>query len=181
VGLILIILAVMCRSWFQVSLVTYLPEWLQSQGWSPVNSGQMLTMLLISVSAGTLIGGLLSDRIGRWQVLALSLGLLGPTAWLFMTSSGLAQAGLLALTGALIGASFPVVVVMAQETWPRGVGLASALVMGLGWLPGGIGASFTGFVADQTSLSIALGWLIVAPVLGLGCTLMYAAVLRRHR
>jgi FSR family fosmidomycin resistance protein-like MFS transporter len=180
-ALTLVIMAVMCRSWFQVSLVTYLPEWLQSQGWSPVNSGQMLTVLLISISAGTLIGGILSDRIGRWQVLALSLGLLGPTAWLFLTTNGPEQVGLLALTGALIGASFPVSVVMAQETWPQGVGLASALVMGLGWLPGGIGASFTGFVADQTSLSWALGWLIVPPALGLACTLMYAVVWRRHR
>jgi FSR family fosmidomycin resistance protein-like MFS transporter len=181
VGLVLVILAVMCRSWFQVSLVTYLPEWLQSQGWSPANSGQMLTVLLISISAGTLIGGILSDRIGRWQVLALSLGLLGPMGWLFLTTTGPEQVGLMALTGALIGASFPVVVVMAQETWPRGVGLASALVMGLGWTPGGIGASFTGFVADQTSLSRALGWLIVAPALGLACTLMYAVVWTRHR
>jgi FSR family fosmidomycin resistance protein-like MFS transporter len=181
VGLVLVILAVMCRSWFQVSLVTYLPEWLQSQGWSPASSGQMLTVLLISISAGTLVGGILSDRIGRWQVLALSLGLLGPMGWLFLRAGGTAQLAILALTGALIGASFPVVVVMAQETWPRGVGLASALVMGLGWLPGGIGAAFTGFLADQTSLSRALGWLIVAPILGLACALMYAVVWRRHR
>ncbi len=181
VGLILVVLATMCRSWFQVSLATYLPEWLQSQGWSPVNSGQMLTVLLVSVSAGTLIGGALSDRIGRWQVLALSLGLLGPAGWLFLTASGPAQVGLLALTGALVGASFPVTVVMAQESWPRGVGLASALVMGLGWLPGGIGASFTGFVADQTSLSTALGWLIVPPVLGLACTLTYSLVWTKYR
>jgi len=108
------------------------------------------------------------------------LGLLGPTVWLFLTASGSAQVGLLVLTGALTGASFPVTVVMAQESWPRGVGLASALVMGLGWLPGGIGASFTGFVADQTSLSTALGWLIVPPALGLGCTLMYALVWNRR-
>jgi FSR family fosmidomycin resistance protein-like MFS transporter len=180
-GLILIILAVMCRSWFQVSLITYLPEWLQSQGWSPVSSGQMLTVLLVSVSVGTLIGGVLSDRIGRWQILALSLALLGPAAWLFLTASGPAEVGLLALTGASIGASFPVTVVMAQETWPRGVGLASALVMGLGWLPGGIGASFTGFMADQTSLSTALGWLIVPPILGLACTLVYSLIWTRHR
>ena len=180
-GLILVILAVMCRSWFQVSLITYLPEWLQSQGWSPVSSGQMLTVLLVSVSVGTLIGGVLSDRIGRWQILALSLALLGPAAWLFLTTSGPAQVGLLGLAGASIGASFPVTVVMAQETWPRGVGLASALVMGLGWLPGGIGASFTGFMADQTSLSTALGWLIVPPILGLACTLVYSLIWTRHR
>jgi len=181
VGLILAVLAVMCRSWFQVSLVTYLPEWLQSQGWPPVTSGQMLTVLLVSISAGTLLGGSLSDRIGRWQVLALSLGLLGPAQWLFMTASGPAQIPWLMLVGALIGASFPVSVVMAQETWPQGVGLASALVMGLGWLPGGIGASVTGLLADQTSLTAALGWLIIPPVLGPACALLYGVVWNRHR
>jgi FSR family fosmidomycin resistance protein-like MFS transporter len=180
VGLILVILAVMCRSWVQVSLTTYLPEWLQTQGWTMVTSGQMLTLLLISISVGTVIGGTLSDRIGRWQVLALSLGLVGPALWFFLTASGPGQIGSLALTGALLGASFPVVVVMAQETWPQGVGLASALVMGFGWLPGGIGAAFTGFVADQTSLSAALVWLIIPPALGLTCALLYGVVWTRH-
>jgi FSR family fosmidomycin resistance protein-like MFS transporter len=180
VGLTLVILAVMCRSWFQVSLITYLPEWLQGQGWSLLRSGQMLTALLISISKGTLLGGTLSDRIGRWQVLALSLGLLGPTQWFFMRAGGPAQVGFVALVGILTGASFPVTVVMAQESWPRGVGLASALVMGLGWLPGGIGASFTGLVADQTSLATALHWLVIPPVLGFACVLIYALVWARH-
>ncbi len=70
VALILVILMVMCRSWVQVSLITYLPEWLQGQGWTPVRSSQMLTVLLVSISVGTLIGGTLSDRIGRWPVAA---------------------------------------------------------------------------------------------------------------
>jgi FSR family fosmidomycin resistance protein-like MFS transporter len=179
-GLILLVLMVMCRSWYQLSLVTYLPEWLQGQGWSMTGSGQMLTALLIAISAGTLIGGTLSDRIGRWQVLVLSLGLLGPTQWLFMSAGGPAQLGLLLLTGILTGATFPVAVAVAQETWPRGVGLASALVMGLGWLPGGIGASVTGLLADGTSLSTALDWLVVAPVLGLVFALAYAVVWTRH-
>jgi FSR family fosmidomycin resistance protein-like MFS transporter len=180
VALALVILAVMCRSWFQVSLITYLPEWLQGQGWSLLRSGQMLTLLLISISMGTLLGGTLSDRIGRWQVLALSLGLLGPTQWFFMRAGGPAQVGFVVPVGVLIGASFPVTVVMAQENWPRGVGLASALVMGLGWLPGGIGASFTGLLADQTSLATALHWLVIPPVLGLACVLIYALVWARH-
>ncbi|MEW5961877.1 MAG: MFS transporter, partial [Chloroflexota bacterium] len=76
VGLGLIILAAMCRSWFHLSLVTYLPEWLQSQGHSLETSGQILSLLLVAISAGSLIGGPLSDAIGRWQVFALSLGLL---------------------------------------------------------------------------------------------------------
>lgn len=178
VALILVILMVMCRSWVQVSLITYLPEWLQDQGWTPARSSQMLTVLLVSITVGTLIGGTASDRIGRWPVLALSLGLLGPALWFFIT--GGAQLVWVALIGVLIGSSFPVTVVMAQDSWPHGVGLASALVMGLGWLPGGIGASTTGLIADGSSLTTALLWLVIAPVLGLSFALMYALVWTRH-
>ena len=55
---------------------------------------------------------------------------------------------------------------MAQEVWPRGLAMASGLVMGLGWWPGGLGATFTGRLADQVSLESALDGLVIAPVLG---------------
>jgi FSR family fosmidomycin resistance protein-like MFS transporter len=173
-ALILVVFMVMCRSWFQLSLSTYLPEWMQSQGWSLAASGRMLTVFLVTVSAGTVIGGTLSDRMGRWQVVALSLGLLGPAHWLFMSASGSVQIAFVGLVGILLGLTFPVTVVMAQDAWPQGLGLASALAMGLGWLPGGLGASFTGFVADQTSLATALHLLVVPPMVGLLCALVYA-------
>jgi FSR family fosmidomycin resistance protein-like MFS transporter len=80
--------------------------------------------------------------------------------------------------GILIGATFPVSIVMAQETWTSGVGIASGLVMGLGWLPGGVGASFTGYVADRLSLGTGLRLLIVPAVLGAGFILFYAIVRR---
>ena len=180
VRLALITFAVMCRNWFQVSLTTYLPEWMQSQGWSLTAGGQILSVLLISISVGSLLGGTLSDRVGRWQVVGLSLALLGPVEWLFLGSSGPLQVALAGLIGVLVGASFPVTIVMAQESWSRGVGMASALVLGLGWLPGGIGASFTGFIADQFSLTLGLQSLVVAPVLGMLSILVFAALSQQN-
>ena len=173
-ALILVVLMVQCRSWAYFSLVTYLPEWLQSQGWSLERSSQMLTALVISAAAGALLGGAISDRIGRWQVLALTLGLLGPAVWFFLTTAGAIQVAMLGLIGISIGGSFPVSIAAAQEAWPHRVGMASALVSGLGWLPGGIGAAFTGFVADRTSLTTALHLLVIPPVLGMICALLYA-------
>ncbi len=180
-GLILVTIAVMGRSWFQVSLMTYLPEWMQSQGRSLAFGGQMLSVFMIAVSLGSLSGGTLSDYIGRWQVLALSLGLLGPVHWFFITVTGFWQIVLIGVAGVLVGASFPVGLVLAQETWPGRIGLASALVMGLGWAPGGFGASVTGFVADQFSLSTGLQTLILPPVVGLGCVLAYGVRERREQ
>jgi FSR family fosmidomycin resistance protein-like MFS transporter len=178
-GLALIVIAVMCRSWVQVALMTYLPEWVQIQGGSLALGGQMLALFSIATGVGSLTGGHLADRIGGWQVLTLSMILLGPAMWLFLAVSGFWQFAPVGLVGVLIGLSFPVAVLMAQETWPSGVGLASALVMGLGWAPGGLGASFTGLVADQYSLATGLQLLIIPPLLGLACILTYAALQRR--
>ncbi|MBN1217465.1 MAG: MFS transporter [Anaerolineae bacterium] len=177
-GLILVVMAIMSRTWFQVTLMTYLPEWIRSQGNALAWGGQMLSVMLIAIGVGSLTGGTLSDYIGRWQVLALSLVLLAPAHWLFLLATGPAQMALVATMGVLIGASFPVGLVMAQDAWPSRVGVATALVMGLGWTTGGIGASITGFIADQFSLTIGLQFLILAPLVGVGCLLVYAVLER---
>ena len=179
-GLILIVMAVMARTWFQITLVTYLPQWLKSQGSTLAFGGQMLSVMLVSIGVGSLTGGTLSDYIGRWQVLALSLVLLAPAHWLFMLTSGPWQMALAGVMGVLLGASFPVGLVMAQDAWPQRVGVAAALVMGLGWATGGIGASVTGFLADRFSLTVGLRSLVLAPLVGVGCVLAYAVLQRSH-
>lgn len=179
ISLSIIVAAVMCRSWFQVSLTTYLPEWIQNQGWSLSVAGQVLSVYLVFISVGSLAGGYLSDRVGRWQIFAVSLALMALAQWLFLVTSGFVQIMAVAAIGMMIGLSFPVAIVMAQEAWPRGVGFASAMVMGLGWLPGGIGASVTGFIADGSSLAVGLQSLVLLPLVGLICMIIFAV--RDHR
>ena len=178
-GLALVTLMVMARSWFQMALITYLPEWIHSQGQSLAFGGQVLSIMLVATGVGSFIGGPLSDRIGRWQIAVLSLTLLSLAQWAFLNSAIYWQVGLVAVMGLLIGATFPVTIAMAQETWPRGVGLALALVMGLGWAPGGLGAWVTGFIADQASLAVGLQTLILPPLLGVVAVAAFALVQRR--
>ncbi len=52
--------------------------------------------------------------------------------------------------------------------------------MGLGWWPGGLGASVTGLLADRIGLDAALRWLLVAPVLGALCMAVFAVAQRRE-
>jgi len=164
----------MARSWFHFSLMTYLPEWFENQGYSLAFAGQILSLFLLSISVGSLLGGPLSDSMGRWQVIVLSLTLLSLGQWLFVQVSIFWQILLAGGIGIMIGASFPVTIVMAQEIWPRRVAMASAMIMGLGWAPGGLGAWVTGRIADQTSLLVGLQWLAVPPLLGVGIALGYA-------
>ena len=106
--------------------------------------------------------------------------LLAPVAWAFVGASGAAQWALVILIGMLLGATFPVSIVMAQETWPSGMGVASGLVMGLGWLPAGIGASVTGAIADRVSLEAGLRTLMIPALLGALLAVTYGITLGRH-
>jgi FSR family fosmidomycin resistance protein-like MFS transporter len=178
IGLLMIVMAVMTRTWFQITLVTYIPEWLQSQGYNLAYSGRLLAVLAVSVGAGSLTGGTLSDHIGRWQVILISLIALIPAYWLFMLVDGPARMALTAIIGMLVGASFPVAIVMAQDTLPDRVGLATSLVLGVGWVTGGIGAAVTGVLADKYSLSLGLQSLILAPVVGVLCVIVYVMLQR---
>ncbi len=173
-GLALVVLATMSRSWFQVTLMTYLPTWLEAQGRPLLYGGQMLFAFSVSVGGGSLLGGALSDRVGRWPVMLGCLALLAPAFGLFLAVSGPVQMLLAGAMGLLVGGTFPVAVVMAQEVWPRGAGFAAGVVMGLGWWPGGIGASLTGWLADRIGLNAALGFLLLPPLVGAGAMAFFA-------
>ena len=175
-SLVWIVLAVMFLAWFQWSFRTYLPTWIEEQGRSLAVAGQTMFVFAVALGVGTLLGGALSDRLGRWQLLALCLVLLGPMTWILLQVPALWQIPVVAVLGVLVGATFPISIVMAQETWPRGVGTASGLVMGLGWVPGGIGASLTGVLADRYSLTTALRTLVIPAALSAACILGYAIV-----
>ena len=62
---------------------------------------------------------------------------------------------------------------MAQDAWPQRTAFAAALVMGWGWVPGGLGASFIGYIADQRTLDAALHLLVTPPLVGALCILGY--------
>jgi FSR family fosmidomycin resistance protein-like MFS transporter len=158
-----------------------MPTWLQERGLTLAAAGRTMFVFTIAISAGTLLGGALSDRVGRWPLLAACLTLIGPTLWLFLSLSGPLQWALVVLMGILIGATFPISIVMAQDAWPAGVGTASGLVMGLGWVPGGLGASLTGYLADRYDLTTALRVLLLPAALGVLSILAYAAVQRAAR
>lgn len=180
-ALALIVLMVAVRSWFQGTLMAYLPEWLQLNGYSLEVGATMLAMLLVTISIGSLIGGPLSDRVGRIPVAITSMTLLVPAHWLFLGASGVLHVLAVCLVGLMIGASFPVAIVMAQEAWPRSVGFASAMVMGLGWLPAGVGPWVTGMLADQTSLALGLHTLLYVPLPGIASTVCLILCARSTR
>ena len=165
-SLILTCLIVTLRSWVYISFITYLPMFLKEQG-VPLQTGSlMLTVFLAAGAAAGLYGGHLSDRVGRRSVIIVSMLLYPVFMSVMILSSGPILWVLAAASGAALLASFSVTIVLAQELLPRNVGLASGLILGLGFGMGGLGTAFSGWIADSVGLYKTIWVLALVPVLG---------------
>ena len=165
-SLILTCLVVTLRSWVYLSFMTYLPLFAQEQGLPLTTGSLMLTVFLVGGAVAGLYGGHLSDRVGRSRVIVVSMLLYPIFMSLMILSSGPIIWVLAAASGAALLASFSVTIVLAQELLPRNLGLASGLILGLGFGMGGLGAAVSGWIADMIGLYKTVWILALVPMLG---------------
>jgi FSR family fosmidomycin resistance protein-like MFS transporter len=120
--------------------------------------GPSLAVFSLFAAAGGIIGGRVSDRVGRTTVLRSSI--LGTiplfVALVYSSPSQWWYYPLTALVGALVNANLPVAVVTAQEYAPDHVATASALMMGFTWGTAGVLFLAVGKLADLTSPTTAM-------------------------
>ncbi len=176
VALGLIVVAVGSRSWVQGGLSSYIPLWLIERGMTETAAAAQLSVILFSMGIGSLIGGPLSDWLGRVTMMLVSLSMLILTQWLFLNTAGTMQSIASVLLGISVGISFPITLLLAQDAWPKAIGLASALIMGIGWVPYGLGAWVVGQVADANGLTFAMNTLPWVPIIGLVAILVWQRV-----
>ena len=176
----LLTLVVILRSAATVSLNTFIPlYYIDVAGESETTASRMLSLLLVSGAVGTLLGGPISDRIGRLRVLAITLALMTPALLVFLNSQGIAAATALSLTGFFLVSSFAVTVVMAQDLWPENVGLASGMMVGFAFGVGGLVVPLIGLIAERWGLLTALQVIVAFPVSAVVLTILLAAAMRR--
>ena len=156
----ILLLVTILRSWLQNALVLYLPLLFPDMSLS----SQLMFVLLLGSAVGGVLGGMLADRFGGRVQVIISLLLTAPAVYLFMNTSGLGAMVAALVAGALMGSSYPVTVVMAQEYMPHNVGVASGLMMGFAWTIGGLGIFAIGLNADNVGLAAALNILIFVPL-----------------
>lgn len=151
-----VILVMMARSWTMSSLQAYVPIWYQSLGYHKSFYGPLATVITLASALGTLGLGSLADRYGRRALIAGSLLGTVPVVLLFAQFTG----PVAFLTGPLVGlvaaSSAPLLLVMAQELMRGRAGVASGLILGLGFVTGAIGVPITGAVADALSIQAAM-------------------------
>ncbi|HEY1012307.1 MAG TPA: MFS transporter [Herpetosiphonaceae bacterium] len=124
---------------------------------------------------GGVVGGRLSDRLGRTAVIRSSILLTIPL-FIGLVYSHPGQwwyYPLTALVGAMVMANIPVSIVAAQEYAPDNMATASALMMGFAWGTSGVLYLLIGKLADLTSPATAMvcAILLLLPAVALAARL----------
>lgn len=133
----------------------------KQRGGTLFSGGVMLSVYIGAGVAGGILGTLAAERIGRRAVMAGSQVLALPFLYAFLHTGGPTSYVALAVAGALMVASGPVIVTMAQERLPGRAGVASSIVMGFAWGTASLAATVVGRLADRVGLDAALGSLLV--------------------
>ncbi|HET7930747.1 MAG TPA: MFS transporter [Rhodanobacteraceae bacterium] len=136
-------------------------------GVSDQTADHLLSVFLLAVAGGTLIGGPLGDRIGRKRVIWFSI--LGITPFtLVLPYVGLGWTiGLSVVIGLVLASAFPAIIVYAQDMLTHRIGMVSGLFYGFSFGLGGIGAAVLGEVADHFGIVFVYQVCAFLPLLGL--------------
>ena len=153
----------MMRSWMLFGISAFVPTWYEEMGYRPIFYASLSTTLLISSALGTVGVGSLADRRGRKSLLVWSSVLSVPTILLFAQFPGIPGFFSAAAIGILAASTGPLLLVMAQQLMVGRPGVASGLILGLGFVMGAIGVPIMGAVADVHGIQNAIRlWALIA-------------------
>src|SRR6266851_5064249 len=131
----------------------------------------------LASAIGTVGCGSLADRYGRRNVILATLVLTIPAILLYTMFPGPWAFASAILIGFLAASTAPLMLVMAQQLMADRAGLASGLVMGLGFVTGAIGIPINGAIADSIGLQKSL----MSQVILVAGTLVLAWLLPREK
>jgi FSR family fosmidomycin resistance protein-like MFS transporter len=154
--LAVVIGVMMSRSWTVSVFQAFTPTWYKQLGYGPGFYGPLATTLVLASAVGTVGCGTLADRYGRRTVILATLVLSIPAILLFTMFPGPGAFGSAILIGILAASTAPLMLVMAQQLMADRAGLASGLVMGLGFVTGALGLPINGAIADAIGLQKSL-------------------------
>ncbi|WP_185960023.1 MFS transporter [Planococcus soli] len=168
IALALLMIIIFARSFYVTNMTSfYIFHLIESYGLT-IQQGQLYVFLFLGVgAAGTFFGGPMADKIGRKNVILLSIIVPIPLAALLPYLPLYAVLFFLALIGFFIMLSFSVTVVYAQELVPSKIGTMAGLTVGLAFGMGAIGAVVIGILMDSIGVYETMVVVSFLPIIAL--------------
>lgn len=155
------------RSFMLAAFTTYLPVLLREEGSSLWSAGASLSVLEAAGVIGALVGGSVSDVLGRRHVLAASF-IASPVIMLAFTRlAGVSRLPLLLALGFAGLMAAPAIMAAVQESFPDNRSLANGVYMAFNFGIRSIVVVVVGVFADQVGMRQAF---VVCAALGLAGT-----------
>ncbi len=133
--------------------MVFLPKLMADQGMSAGWQGFIAAFFMGGAAVGGVLGGMLADRVGYRTALLWTMSVAVPFIWLYPVMSGIWLPITIFIAGATVGASHPMLVVMAQSLFPKSMAMASGLVLGFIFAGGSLGGAIGGYFADVYDLA----------------------------
>jgi len=166
---ILILMTLMFSKFFYLASMTnyYTFYVIEKFGVSVTGSQMYLFLFLFAVALGTIIGGPVGDKIGRKQVIWISILGMAPFALALPFANLFGTAVLSIITGFIMASAFPAILVYATELLPGKVGTIAGLFFGFAFGLAGIASAVLGKLADHTSIIFVVKCCSFLPLIGL--------------
>jgi FSR family fosmidomycin resistance protein-like MFS transporter len=158
---------IVVRSFMVAALTTYLPIFLTAEGAELWFAGVSLSILEAAGVVGALLGGSLSDRLGRRTMLTASLVSTPALMLLFVVVAGWVRLPLLLALGLTSLSITPVIMALVQETSPQNRALANGTYMSLSFLIRSGVVVVVGAMGDLWGMRLAFIISAIMPLLGL--------------
>lgn len=168
VALALLMVIIFARSFYVTNMTNFYIFHLMKNYGMTIKEGQVIIFIFLALGAvGTLFGGPMADRMGRRNVIVLSMAVPIPLCLLLPYVPVWSIILLLILIGFFIMLSFSVTVVYAQELVPSKIGTMAGLTVGLAFGMGAIGAVMIGILMDYIGVYTTMIVVSTLPIIGL--------------
>jgi FSR family fosmidomycin resistance protein-like MFS transporter len=168
ISMVVLLVLMFSKFFYLASMTSYYTFYVMERFGVSMQQSQLYLFVFLGAGAiGTFVGGPVGDRIGRKQVIWLSILGIAPFALLLPFANLFWTAVLSVIIALIMASAFPAILVYAIELLPGNVGLVAGLFFGLAFGLAGIGSAVLGKLADVTSISFVMKACAFLPLLGL--------------
>ena len=169
----ILLVLIFSKQFYLASMTSYFTFYLIGKFGATVQAAQIqLFLFLFAAAVGTLLGGLLGDRVGYRTIIWVSILGAAPFTLLLPYADPFWTTVLAMLAGIILASAFSAILVYAQLLIPGRVGLVSGLFFGFAFGMAGIGSAVLGSLADATSIDTVFSVCSFLPLLGLLCVFL---------